>query len=136
MDKDIFATRLKNARLKLNVAVPTLAKAVNMNKATLYRYENGEINSIKEDKLEAIAEYLLVDKDYLTGKTDDEYNIQVLENLTRKHNVELNTVIHLTKELVKNDNVTLDGKPVHNDSLDYLIDTMELALEMLKRKNK
>lgn len=116
--------------------MPTLAKAVKMNKATLYRYENGEINSIKEDKLEAIAEYLMVDKDYLTGKTDDEYNIQVLENLKQKHNVELNTVIYITKNIVKNDNVTLDGKPITDDNLDYLIDTMELALEMLKRKNK
>ena len=136
MDKQLFATRLKQARLKINVAVPTLAKAVKMNKATLYRYENGEINSIKEDKLEAIAEYLMVDKDYLIGKSDDPYSIHTLKMLNKKHNVELDTVIYLTKELVKNDNVTLDGKPVQNDSVDYLVDTMELALEMLKRKNK
>ena len=37
---------------------------------------------------------------------------------------------------MKQDNVTLDGKPIDEDNANYLIDTIELALEMLKRKNK
>ena len=136
MDMFIFSKRLKEIRSQRKITVPQLAEALRMNKATIYRYENAEFNSIKEDKLEAIAEYLMVDKDYLIGKSDDPYSVHTLETLNKKHNVELDTVIYLTKELVKNDNITLGGKPVQNDSVDYLVDTMELALEMLKRKNK
>jgi hypothetical protein len=86
------------------------------------------------DKLEAIANYLSVDTKYLTGETDEQFSLKSLENLNKKHHIEINSVITITKDLIKQKNVTLEGKPVTD--VDYLIDTLELALEMLKRKNR
>ena len=137
MDMEKFARRLKYIRLQRNVSVDELAEAIKVNRTTINRYEKGsKINSIKLDKLEAIANYLQVNKDYLTGDSDDKISITTLKQLAQKQNIEINNVIYFTKELVKQKNVTLDGKPIQDTNVDYLIDAMELALEMLKRKNK
>lgn len=135
MDMLLFAKRLKSVRVERHISAVELAKAIKVNATTIHRYEKADFKSIKEDRLEAIAECLMVDKNYLIGKTDDQYNVETLAALHKQHNVELSTVIYVTKKLVNNDNVTLNGKPVNRDSLEYLIDSIELALELLKRKN-
>lgn len=135
MDMIVFGERLKDVRLQRNVSVDELAEAIKVNRSTINRYESGLIKSIKEDKLEAIANYLSVDKDYLCGKTDDQYSTTSLKLLSKKENIEINNVIYFTKEIIKQKNVTLDGKPINEVNIDYIIDTLELALEMLKRKN-
>ena len=130
-----FAKRLKYSRLQRNISVDELAAAIKVNRTTINRYERGgAINSIKMDKLEAIADYLSVSKDYLSGESDNKYNLETLENLSKKQNVEINSIFYMTTEIIKQNNVTYHGKPVKD--VDYLIDTLELALEMLKRKNK
>ena len=134
MDMSTFAERLKYVRLQRNISVDELAEAVKVNRSTINRYETAGFKSIKEDRLEAIANYLSVDKDYLCGKIDNQFTLKSLENLNKKHHIEINSVITITKDLIKQKNVTLEGKPVTD--IDYLIDAMELALEMLKRKNK
>ena len=135
MDMEKFAKRLKYIRLQRNISVDELAEAVKVNRSTINRYERGgAINSIKMDKLEAIAEYLGVTKDYLSGLSDNKYSLETLENLSKKQDVEINNIFYMTTEMIKQNNVTFNGKPVKD--VDYLIDTLELALEMLKRKNK
>ena len=136
MDMRVFAERLKYIRLQRNISVEELAEAIKVNRTTVNRYEKGTINSIKLSKLEAIANYLAVTKEYLTGESDDKYSITSLESLSKNQNIEINNVIYLTKEIVKQKNVTLEGQPINESNLEYLIDAMELALEMLKRKNK
>lgn len=137
MDMRLFAERLKTIRIKRNIGAGELARAVGLNPATLYRYENAEFKSIKESTLETIANYLSVDKDYLAGRTNDQFTSNSLKVLSeRKQKIEIHNIIYFAKELMKQDNVTLDGKPIDEDNANYLIDTIELALEMLKRKNK
>ncbi|MBQ2870352.1 helix-turn-helix transcriptional regulator [bacterium] len=137
MDMQLFAERLKTIRIKRNIGAGELARAVGLNPATLYRYENAEFKSIKESTLETIANYLSVDKDYLAGRSNDQFTSNSLKVLSeRKQKIEIHNIIYFAKELMKQDNVTLDGKPIDEDNANYLIDTIELALEMLKRKNK
>lgn len=136
MNMKTFGKRLKEVRENKNVSAVELAEAIHVNPATIHRYEKAEFKSIKESRLEAIAEYLSVNKDYLCGKSNEQYDLHTLENLSTHQNIEINTIIYLTKELIQNDNVTLEGKPVEKPSIDYLIDTMDVALEILKRKNK
>ena len=47
MDMQLFAERLKTIRIKRNIGAGELARAVGLNPATLYRYENAEFKSIK-----------------------------------------------------------------------------------------
>lgn len=135
MDMRIFGERLREIRLLRNLSVEELAEETHLNKTTIYRYEKGEFNSIKTSKLETIAKCLYVSKDYLTGDSDDKFSTTSLKELSKKENIEINNVIYFTKEIIKQKNVTLDGKPINEVNIDYIIDTLELALEMLKRKN-
>ena len=137
MDMQLFGKRLRDVRISRNVSARELAEATKTYPTTIYRYENAEFKSIKESRLEAIANYLSVNKDYLVGNTDDPYSVTSLEFLSKKkEKIEIHSIISLTKQLIKQDNITLDGKPINEVNLDNLIETMEVALEMLKRKNK
>ena len=67
---NIFAKRLKEARIERNVSVAELSENIGLNKATLHRYENGEFKGIKAPVLHAIANYLDVDPAFLMGASD------------------------------------------------------------------
>lgn len=137
MNMRLFGERLRKTRISRNIGAGELAEAVGLNKTTLYRYENAYFNSIKESTLEELAKHLSVDKDYLAGKTDTKLSLDTLKALSKKNEkLEIHNLIGLTKELIKQDNVTLEGKPINNTDLNSLITTLEVALEMLKRNNK
>lgn len=135
MDMRIFAKRLKSVRLQRNITVDELAEGVKVNRSTINRYESAGFKSIKEDKLEAIANYLSVDKEYLSGNTEEKYSIVSLSKLKERKNIEIKSIVSLNKEILKQKNITLDGRPINDSNIEYLIDTFELALEMLKKKN-
>ena len=50
--------RIKARREELNLRVEDVARRVGMNKATYYRYENGDTKNMKFAKIQAIAEVL------------------------------------------------------------------------------
>lgn len=81
MDMQVFARRLKETREERGVAIIDLADALGINKATLYRYEIAEFQSIKQTRLQAIADYLNVNPDYLIGATDNKHTVKEAEDL-------------------------------------------------------
>ena len=81
MDMNIFAQRLKATREARGITAVDLAEALGINKATIYRYELGEFQSIKQTRLQAIADYLNVNPDYLIGATDNKYTTKEAEDL-------------------------------------------------------
>lgn len=58
---------IKNRRKELGLNVEDLAKAIGKNKATVYRYENGDIESLPVDVLEPLAQVLKVTPADLMG---------------------------------------------------------------------
>ena len=81
MDVHIFAARLSAAREERNVSVVELSEALGINKATIYRYEAAEIGRIKPVTINAIAEYLNVNPDYLTGVSDNKHTTKQTDGL-------------------------------------------------------
>ena len=77
----IFAKRLKAIREERNVSALELADALGINKATIYRYENADIGKIKSVTVNAMAEYLKVNPDYLTGVSDIKHTVKEAEAL-------------------------------------------------------
>lgn len=82
MDMKIFAERLKTTREAQGINAGDLADALGINKATIYRYENAEFQSIKQTRLQAIADYLNVNPDYLIGATDNKHTVKEAEELS------------------------------------------------------
>lgn len=67
----ITGERIKHRRKELGMSVDDLAEKVGKSRATIYRYENGEIEKLPTDVLEPIADALLTTPGYLAGWTDN-----------------------------------------------------------------
>lgn len=71
MDNRDIASRLKSRRMELDISVADLANRLSMSKATIHRYESGEIKQIKMPVIASISNELKVDPAWLLGKTDN-----------------------------------------------------------------
>jgi len=136
MDMFIFAKRLKECRINKNVSAVDLGRAIGLDASTIHRYEKAKYKSIKQSRLEDIASYLGVDSDYLIGNTNEKYNYKLLEKLKEKQNLEITTILYITKELIEQNNVVLDGKPIRKELLEPICENMEITIELARRKNK
>lgn len=63
--------RIKLRRKELEMTVDELAKTLNKNRATVYRYENGDIENLPVTILEPIAEALFTTPTYLLGYEEE-----------------------------------------------------------------
>lgn len=68
--------RIKQRRLELGYTADALAKLLNKNRATIYRYENGDIENMPIDVLEPLAKALNTTPAYLMGWNDSEQSIE------------------------------------------------------------
>ena len=68
--------RIKQRRLELGYTADALAKMLNKNRATIYRYENGDIENMPIDVLEPLAKALNTTPAYLMGWTDSQQSIK------------------------------------------------------------
>lgn len=65
--------KIKYRRNELGMSADDLAEKMGVNRATIFRYENGDINNMYLDKLEPLAKALGVTPGYfLSDKTDDD----------------------------------------------------------------
>lgn len=62
-----IGTRIRNRRLELGMSATDLAKKIGRNRATIYRYENGEIEKMPFAVLFPIARALQCEVSYLVG---------------------------------------------------------------------
>lgn len=61
--------RIKARRKELKIPATVLAERLGLSKATIHRYENGDIKNIKMPVLESMAEILKVNPLWLIGKS-------------------------------------------------------------------
>lgn len=66
--------RIKERRNILNISVEELAMKLNKNRATVYRYENGDIENLPIEVLEPLAEALETTPAYLMGWENSSYD--------------------------------------------------------------
>jgi repressor LexA len=64
--------RIKARRNELNISVDELAKILNKNRTTVYRYEKGDISNLPVDILEPLAKALDTTPQYLMGWENNE----------------------------------------------------------------
>ena len=63
----IRGDRIHDLRAAHGMTMETLGKKIGVSKATIKRYENGIIQNVPSDKIEAIAEALETTPEYLMG---------------------------------------------------------------------
>lgn len=70
-DVSIIGTRIKQRRLDLGITADDLADKIGKSRATVYRYENGEIKAIPVTVLKSLSEILQTTPGYLMGWSKD-----------------------------------------------------------------
>ncbi|SCJ86906.1 anaerobic benzoate catabolism transcriptional regulator [uncultured Eubacterium sp.] len=74
--------RIKNRRIEAGLSVEDLASKLGKNRATIYRYENGDIGNLPISILEPIAKVLCTTPAYLMGyETNLETNTDFIAEL-------------------------------------------------------
>ncbi len=71
MENNKIGNRIKQVREELKLTQEELAQAVGMNKSTIQRYEIGHVEKIKLPVIDALAERLNVNPDWLSCKVDE-----------------------------------------------------------------
>lgn len=69
-DNKVIGARIKTAREEKGLTQEELAKSLGMNKSTVQRYETAQIEKIKLPVIEAMAQSLDVNPEWLSDKTD------------------------------------------------------------------
>lgn len=62
---------MKNRRKEIGLSAERVAEILGISPATIYRYENGDIEKVPGDRLEPIAAALKTSPAYLMGWTND-----------------------------------------------------------------
>lgn len=71
MDYKDIGERIKQQRQSLNISASELADRLYMSKATIHRYENGDIQNIKMPVIISLSRELKVNPAWLLGKTEN-----------------------------------------------------------------
>ena len=71
METGEIGKRMKQRREEKGISALEIAEATGLTKATIHRYESGEIKNIKLPVIETIAKTLEVNPSWLIGKSDD-----------------------------------------------------------------
>ena len=92
-NKLLIASRIKQIRIESGLTQEELGKKLSLNKSTIQRYEKGIIDTIKKPIIEAIANSLNVNPDWLLGTSEEKQLANISSNLSflQKYN-KLNTI--------------------------------------------
>lgn len=88
LSKPNIGAKIKNRRKSLGLSVEELAKRINKNRATIYRYESSEIENLPITILEPLAKALETTPAKLMGWEDKEEAKTLCENKLSKPNQE------------------------------------------------
>lgn len=75
-----IGNRIKERRTQLGLTAEDLAAEVGKSRATIYRYENGDIENMPTTVLEPLADALYTTAAYLMGWTDDPHDWERIGN--------------------------------------------------------
>ncbi len=80
----IIGDRIKERRKYLELSVDDVARELGKNRATIYRYENGDIEDIPANVIEPLAEILRTTPAYLMGWTNTALSLSEIKEILRE----------------------------------------------------
>ena len=103
--------RIKNRRLELGLTAESVAKVMNKNRATVYRYESNDITKLPTTVLEPLAKALQTTPAYLMGWEDEEETYKKEDAITDifKRLKENETFLKATEKLYQLNDEQLNG---------------------------
>lgn len=90
--------RIRQLRIQHQMTQEELGAKVGVQKAAIYKYENGLIVNLKRSTLEKLAIVLETTPTYLMGLEDDENDSSILSELTSQQSALLSSFDQLNEE--------------------------------------
>ena len=122
--------KLKERRLELGLTLDEVAKKVGVSKATVSRWETGEIENMRRDRIAALAKVLKVDPNFILEIDFDKND--PISQLSKKEKFEYDKFMESATYFFNDENVSDEDKKKFSDALQNAFVT---AL-MQKNKNK
>ena len=122
--------KIKARRIELGLSVDEVARKIDRNRATVYRYENSDIGDIPTGVLETLAKALSTTPAELMGWEDDGLNDRDKRDIAQ--------AMEQFIEQLGNPNEALmfDGEPLDEESRDLLLASLENSLKLGKMMAK
>lgn len=87
-----FKEKLKHLREQNNLTLQEIAEYIGVSKPTVQRWESGEIKNLKRDKIKLLSEVLNTTPAYLMGWSDDDTNLNTIDNTNLCSDLEMEIV--------------------------------------------
>ena len=139
-----FSERLRASMDTANMKAVELHERTGISKASISEYLSGNYEP-KQRNIFKIAQALNVSPSYLMGVNDDPRPpVQSpapasgdLPDLTPKDEREIRHMMDDMKEkLMQEEGLMLDGQPASPESIQSILDAMQIGMEMAKKRNK
>lgn len=127
----IFSERLKKRRQEVGMTAGELAKRTGISRATIHRYENGQIKNIRLPSIESIAFQLQVNPDWLLGKTDNQRE-RTGDNLKDVKHI----ITALARSIRGSELLIFDGKTLNDLQCMQLATGLETVISMCENLYK
>lgn len=112
--------RIKERRQEMSISASELADRLGMSKATIHRYENGDIRNIKLPVVESIARELRANPLWLIGKSDQKEADAMSDG-------DLLVMIDELIEYAKRTScLTASGRPLGGEQLNLVVSSLTL----------
>lgn len=137
MMNEEIGKRIKQRREELGISASDLADKLNFTKATIYRYESGDIKAIKLPVIETIADILKVNPAWLIGKSPIKYIEPAAEPTPAKTPDARKALNNVIQFLINVDDVEYNNEKMTPDERMSLIKNIDAVMEIMdKRREK
>lgn len=130
MKNSKIGKRIQQRRKALNISVVDIAIYTGLSKATIHRYENGEIQNIKLPVVETIAAILDVNPLWLIGKSDRQ---ERTDGKTNDLCAALTQMITYVKDV---QHLTCGARLVTDTERQMIANTLQLAKDILEKGDR
>lgn len=124
MSYEDIGEKIKERRKELDISAVQLAERLGMSKATIHRYENGDIRTIKLPVIEAMAAALKVNPLWLLGKSE-------VKDSNTGYDV-CNALDDLISDVMRHEDLVFRGKPIPPAVREHLLKVLQMLKGFLK----
>ena len=129
--KKSFVERINSIMQERNISQSELSRRSGITQSTISDWVRG-LYLPKQDKIDILAKSLNVSPAYLMGYDEFDNNLF----LNKKDLKELDTYMAKVEADLSSGDMMFDGKPMDKESLELVLSSMRVGIEMAKLKNK
>ena len=130
MKNEEIGKRIQQRRKALNISVVDIATYTGLSKATIHRYENGEIRNIKLPVVETIAAILNVNPLWLIGKSE------IMERTDGKTHDICAAIDQLILFITQEPRLVCGTRLITENEKQMAVSTLQLAKDIIDKGDK